>query len=228
MAKQAAQLLAGHGVAHEVCYSSSPHDPARLARESVADGAAAVVGIGGDGLVSQVAAELVETNIPLGIIAAGRGNDFARGLGIPLDIAAACATIATAQQRRIDVGQANGRYFFSVAVMGFAAEINRKANALTRLRVNAVYPLLTVAAIFSDQPRALYPGIRGLPPPLLQLANRCRQYLEQRPGYGPGADRPAGRRILGRVCGERHGQVRSCCCPCFPACSAVGTCTTLE
>ena len=163
MAKQAAQLLAGHSVAHEVCYSSSPHDPARLARESVADGAAAVVGIGGDGLVSQVAAELVETNTPLGIIAAGRGNDFARGLGIPLDIAAACATIATAQQRRIDVGQANGRYFFSVAVMGFAAEINRKANALTRLRVNAVYPLLTVATIFSDQPRLFtleYEGCR--------------------------------------------------------------------
>ena len=50
MAKQAAQLLAGQGVTHEVCHSASPHEPARLAREALADGAAAVVGIGGDGL----------------------------------------------------------------------------------------------------------------------------------------------------------------------------------
>ena len=153
MAKQAAQLLAGHGVAHEVCYSVSPHEPTRLARQALADGAAAVVGIGGDGLVSQVAAELVGTRTPLGIIPAGRGNDFARGLGIPLDIPTACATLAAGRQRRIDVGQANGRYFFSMAVMGLAAEINRRANALTRLRTNGVYTLLTLATVFRSQPQ---------------------------------------------------------------------------
>ena len=153
MAKQAAQLLAGHGVAHEVCYSASPHEPTRLAREALAAGAAAVVGIGGDGLVSQVATELVGSGTPLGIIPAGRGNDFARGLGIPLDTPAACATVAAGRQRRIDVGQANGRYFFSVAVMGLAAEINRRANALTRLRTNGVYTLLTLATVFRSQPQ---------------------------------------------------------------------------
>ena len=153
VAKQAVQLLAGHGVAHEVCYSVSPHEPTRLARQALADGAAAVVGIGGDGLVSQVAAELVGTRTPLGIIPAGRGNDFARGLGIPLDIPTACATLAAGRQRRIDVGQANGRYFFSMAVMGLAAEINRRANALTRLRTNGVYTLLTLATVFRSQPQ---------------------------------------------------------------------------
>ena len=153
VAKQASQLLDKQGVAHEVMYSRSPDDPARLAQESMRDGAAAVVAIGGDGLVSQVASELVNTDTPLGIIPAGRGNDFARGLGIPLDIAGACATIATGHSRRIDVGQANGHYFFSVAVIGFAAEINRKANTFTKLRVNALYSLLTIATIFTDQPQ---------------------------------------------------------------------------
>jgi diacylglycerol kinase (ATP) len=153
VAKQASQLLNKQGVTHAVMYSRSPDDPARLARESIRDGVTAVVGIGGDGLVSQVASELVKTDTPLGIIPAGRGNDFARGLGIPLDIAGACATIVQGHQQRIDVGQANGRYFFSVAVMGFAAEINRKANAFTSLRVNALYSLRTVATIFTDQPQ---------------------------------------------------------------------------
>ncbi len=153
VAKQASQLLDKQGVTHEVIYSRSPDDPARLARESIRDRTAAVVAIGGDGLVSQVAGELVETDTPLGIIPAGRGNDFARGLGIPLDIAGACATIVTGHQQRVDVGQANGRYFFSVAVMGFAAEINRKANTFTKLRVNALYSLLTVITIFTDEPQ---------------------------------------------------------------------------
>ena len=153
VAKQASQLLDKQGVTHEVIYSRSPDDPVRLARESIRDRTAAVVAIGGDGLVSQVAGELVETDTPLGIIPAGRGNDFARGLGIPLDIAGACATIVTGHQQRVDVGQANGRYFFSVAVMGFAAEINRKANTFTKLRVNALYSLLTVITIFTDEPQ---------------------------------------------------------------------------
>ena len=153
MAKQAAQLLAGQGVTPEICYSAAPHEPARLAREALAGGAAAVVGIGGDGLVSQVATELVGSGTPLGIIPAGRGNDFARGLGIPLDTPAACAIVAAGRQRRIDVGQANGRYFFSVAVVGFAAEINRRANALTRLRTNGVYTLLTLATVFRSRPQ---------------------------------------------------------------------------
>ncbi len=153
VAKQASQLLDKQGVTHEVIYSRSPDDPARLARESIRDRTAAVVAIGGDGLVSQVAGELVETDTPLGIIPAGRGNDFARGLGIPLDIVGACATIVTGHQQRVDVGQANGRYFFSVAVMGLAAEINRKANTFTKLRVNALYSLLTVITIFTDEPQ---------------------------------------------------------------------------
>ena len=153
VAKQASQLLDKQGVTHEVIYSRSPGDPARLTRESIRDRTAAVVAIGGDGLVSQVAGELVETDTPLGIIPAGRGNDFARGLGIPLDIAGACAAIVTGHQQRVDVGQANGRYFFSVAVMGLAAEINRKANTFTKLRVNALYSLLTVITIFTDEPQ---------------------------------------------------------------------------
>ena len=153
MAEQAAQLLAGQGMIHEICYSAAPHEPARLAREALTAGAAAVVGIGGDGLVSQVAAELVGSRTPLGIIPAGRGNDFARGLGIPLDTPAACAIVAAGRQRRIDVGQANGRYFFSVAVVGFAAEINRRANALTLLRTNGVYTLLTLATVFRSRPQ---------------------------------------------------------------------------
>jgi YegS/Rv2252/BmrU family lipid kinase len=102
--------------------------------------------------VSQVAGELVGSDTVLGIIPAGVGNDFARGLGIPLDIGQACAVLAQGHARRIDVGQANGRYFFSVAGMGFAAEVNRRANQFRRLRVNALYTILTVTTLFTYEP----------------------------------------------------------------------------
>jgi diacylglycerol kinase (ATP) len=152
VAEQASRTLRERGLANEVVYSRSPSDPVELARAAVRDGCPLVVGVGGDGLVSQVASELVGSDTVLGIIPAGVGNDFARGLGIPLNIAQACAVLVQGHDRRIDVGQANEHYFFSVAVMGLAAEVNRKANQFRRLRVSALYTVLTVTTVFTDKP----------------------------------------------------------------------------
>jgi diacylglycerol kinase (ATP) len=152
VAEQASRTLRERGLANQVVYSRSPSDPVELAREAVRAGCPLVVGVGGDGLVSQVASELVGSDTVLGIIPAGVGNDFARGLGIPLNIAQACAVLLQGEARRVDVGQANERYFFSVAVMGLAAEVNRKANQFRRLRVSALYTLLTVVTVFTDKP----------------------------------------------------------------------------
>jgi len=152
VAEQASRLLQTFGLVTKVLYSRSPTNPAEFARVAVPDRCPLVVAVGGDGLVSQVASELVGSDTVLGIIPAGVGNDFARGLGIPLDIGQACAVLAQGHARRIDVGQANGRYFFSVAGMGFAAEVNRRANQFRRLRVNALYTILTVTTLFTYEP----------------------------------------------------------------------------
>ena len=154
IAHQASRELQRLGFQHEVLYSSSPTDPGVLAQRAVADDCALVVGVGGDGLVHGVANSLVGTRTTLGIIPAGRGNDIARGLGIPLGIPDACQLLAQPPQtHRIDVGQAHERYFFSVAVIGLAAEINRRSNRIGRLRFNAVYPVLTVISVFLSAPQ---------------------------------------------------------------------------
>jgi diacylglycerol kinase (ATP) len=152
VAEQVSRFLSHHGLTYSVAYSSSPEEPAELARAAVQERCALVVSIGGDGLVNQVASELVGSDTALGIIPTGVGNDFARGLGIPLDVQGACAVIARGGVRRVDVGRVNERYFFSVAVMGFAAEVNRRANQFQRFRVNALYTMLTVATVFTDHP----------------------------------------------------------------------------
>ena len=156
IARQAGLELQWRGCPHEVLYSSSPTDPGVLARQAVADGCPLVVGVGGDGLIHAVANSLVGTPTTLGIIPAGRGNDIARGLGVPLRLSEACELIAQHHTRpvpRIDVGQAHERYFFSVAVLGLAAEINRRSNRMSRLRFNAVYSALTVLSVFLSTPQ---------------------------------------------------------------------------
>lgn len=152
VAEQASRVLREKGIVNEVIYSRSPEDPVELARAAVREGCPLVVGVGGDGLVSQVANALVGGETPFGIIPAGVGNDFARGVGLPLDVASACSVIARGQAQKVDVGQINDRYFLSIAVIGFGAEVNRRANAFRRLRVNALYTFLTIATALSYQP----------------------------------------------------------------------------
>lgn len=62
-----------------------------------------VVAVGGDGLVGSVAGALAGTGGVLGIIPAGRGNDFARMLGIPLHTADAAQALLTGQPQAVDL-----------------------------------------------------------------------------------------------------------------------------
>ncbi len=156
LARQASLELQRRGCQHEVLYSSAPTDPGVFAAQAVRDGCTLVVGVGGDGLVHAVANSLVGTPATLGIIPAGRGNDIARGLGIPLRPSEACELIAQHRAQpaaRIDVGQAHERYFLSIVLVGLAAEINRRANLLGRFRFNAVYSALTVLSVFLSAPQ---------------------------------------------------------------------------
>src|SRR5215831_6914186 len=86
VAEQVSRILKARGVAHELRYSATPEEPTKFAQVAVKEDCSRVVAIGGDGLVHQVANVLVGTDATLGIIPAGIGNDFARGLGMPLDL----------------------------------------------------------------------------------------------------------------------------------------------
>jgi YegS/Rv2252/BmrU family lipid kinase len=87
---------------------------------------------GGDGSLNAVAAGLIETGLPLGIVPLGTANDLARTLTLPLDVPEACAAIAAGKTRRIDVGQANDKYFFNVASIGLSVRITRALDKETK------------------------------------------------------------------------------------------------
>jgi diacylglycerol kinase family enzyme len=85
------------------------------------------VALGGDGLVGALAGAL-KGAAPLGVLPGGRGNDFARALGIPQDVREACRVLLDGEERALDLGEANGRAFASIASVGFDSEANRAAN----------------------------------------------------------------------------------------------------
>jgi YegS/Rv2252/BmrU family lipid kinase len=117
-----------------------------------ADAGEVPVVVSGDGLVGLVGGELAGSEIPLGIIPGGRGNDLARVLGIPKDAAGAVEVLARGETRRIDVGEANGQRFLGIASCGFDSEANRIANRARLVRGKLVYAYAALRALISWKP----------------------------------------------------------------------------
>jgi len=68
-------------------------DIVAIVRAELANSPSVVVAAGGDGTISQVAEALIGTDTCLGILPVGTANIFARELGIPLELEAACALL---------------------------------------------------------------------------------------------------------------------------------------
>ncbi len=122
----------------------------RALRAAEADEVPVVVS--GDGLIGAVGGALAGTEVPLGIVPGGRGNDLARVLGVPAKPEAAVATLAAGHTRRIDVGEVNGKRFLGIVSVGFDSEANRLANETAWLRGNLVYAYAGVRTLLGWKP----------------------------------------------------------------------------
>ena len=81
----------------------------------------AVVAVGGDGTVNEVARGLKDSQTALGIIPMGSGNGFARHLNIPIKPNKAIEMLNHSEPISVDYGLANGRLFVSTCGTGFDA-----------------------------------------------------------------------------------------------------------
>jgi len=88
-----------------------------------------VVAFGGDGTVGDVARGIYGTDATLGILPVGTGNDYARNLGLKLDLGESVATVLGGVVRRVDVGIINGTPFINNAGTGFDAQVMRTMNS---------------------------------------------------------------------------------------------------
>jgi diacylglycerol kinase (ATP) len=127
-----------------------------LAARAAREGWPAVVAVGGDGAVHEVANGLMqaadgdEPTIPMGVIPVGSGNDFIKLLKLPVHRPAdAVRQVVRATPRRVDIGRvvkqtAGGApagvwYFTNGIGVGFDAQVATHARAIQRLRGAAIY-----------------------------------------------------------------------------------------
>ena len=99
------------------------NNAAALTKTSILEGANAIIACGGDGTVNEVASQLVDSPILLGIIRLGSGNGLASHLGISHSINEALEAIKQYNNTKIDVGTVNEHFFFSNMSLGIGARI---------------------------------------------------------------------------------------------------------
>lgn len=173
-------------------------DPAAMVAtvaEVIAGGADLVVLVGGDGTVSSVAGLLAGAGVTLGLLPSGTANDFARTLGIPADVAAACAVVARGRVRAVDLGLAGERAYLNVASVGLAAGVTEALTPQLKRRAGTLaYPLATVRAYLEHEPfraRLEFPAGDHEPvelDDLLQVAVGNGRYYGGGNVVAPGAD----------------------------------------
>jgi diacylglycerol kinase family enzyme len=88
-----------------------------------AETADVIVAGGGDGTISSVAVEVAKAGKTLGVLPLGTLNNFSKDLGIPQTLAEAVRTIATGEERLIDLADVNGRTFINNSSIGLYPQI---------------------------------------------------------------------------------------------------------
>ena len=113
-------VLEKRGVTANFLHTDAPGHATELARAAAGDAdCTGVVAVGGDGTCYEVACGLMSTNVPMGIVPAGTGNDFIKTVGIPKKPLQALELILQNRPRPVDVGQMNDRLFLNVSGTGF-------------------------------------------------------------------------------------------------------------
>lgn len=94
-----------------------------LVHEAIQANTDLIVACGGDGTINEVASQLVNSKIPLGIIPQGSGNGLSSNLKIPRNLDQALQVIKNFKVDAIDVGKINDHFFFSNTGIGFDASL---------------------------------------------------------------------------------------------------------
>ena len=161
---------AGHTV--RLLEAGGAEEAEKACHRAVADGCAALVAVGGDGTVHLALQAAASRPVAFGVVPAGTGNDFAAGVGVPADPAAAASGIATALRDGtsvpIDLARTVGtdgetRWFGAVLAAGFDAIVNERANRMRFPRGPRRYDVAIVAELLRLRPRRYRITLDGRP-----------------------------------------------------------------
>lgn len=135
------EIVAGRDAAH-----------ARDLAADAVDRGRTVLAVGGDGHTGTVAGAVAEAGGLLGIVPVGRGNDFARQLGLPTDVAGAAAVVGAGHERAVDVIDTAGCTVLGSVYVGVDSAASEIVAARPRVPGGAVYQYAAVRALLTSKP----------------------------------------------------------------------------
>ena len=108
---------------------------------------------GGDGTISEAARCLAYQDMALGVVPLGTTNNFARTLGIPLDVPGAIGVLAAGKVADVDLGKAGDAVFANLVSVGLSGHVAAAVpHRLKRVAGRAAYPLTALAALPRHRP----------------------------------------------------------------------------
>jgi len=153
------ELLKEAGVEFDYAATEGPGGESELAEKAISDGATTIVAVGGDGTWSNVGGCIVasgRTDVSLGLLPAGSGNDFAKSFGITYrDPEGAVHAIARGRTRLVDVGRIRfpdedtpDRHFLLETSFGIGPAVLQAARRARFLKGDLLYSVTAIQQIF--------------------------------------------------------------------------------
>lgn len=133
-------------------------DGERLAKIAVEKGASHIIACGGDGTVNEVIngikSAATKYNEPiLALLPSGRCNNFWKELNAPSDPKHLSNLLSSGQSKKVDLGTINGRYFATVAALGFDSAVaefvdDKRGPAFLKGTASYLYALMSTLPKF--------------------------------------------------------------------------------
>ena len=154
------RFLSENNMDSDLSLTERPGHAVELAEQAALDGFEVVVVAGGDGTANEVlnglmlAKQAGADGVALGMIAIGRGNDFAFGVNVPQGLEEGCRVLLEDFRSSMDVGLVKGglypegRYFGNGVGIGFDAVVGFEALKMKRLQGFLSYIVAAVKTIF--------------------------------------------------------------------------------
>jgi diacylglycerol kinase (ATP) len=154
------QYLESLQLTYELLQTERPGHAIQLVEEAAEAGYEAVIGVGGDGTANEIINGLMRLRQSrgrapaMGMLAVGRGNDFAFGAGIPAGLEEGFKVLTGNYRKKIDIGRATGgdypqgRYFGNGVGIGFDAVVGFEALKMTHLTGFLSYIVAALKTIF--------------------------------------------------------------------------------
>lgn len=145
-----------------VVESTSGGHASRLAAEALEDGCDLIVAAGGDGAVSRVAHGMAGSfdAAALGVLPCGTANDFARAMGIGVDLPEAFALLDAGPTQPTDLIRVTtdaapdeAEHFVNMATGGFSVELGRRMDATAKKRWGRLAYLIASLQCLADHPQ---------------------------------------------------------------------------